>query len=134
MTSSLLKEEIQQRRPFVSLEEEAFLNLQRTSNALLQALTRALKTHALTPTQYNVLRILRGSHPGTLTCGDIGGRMVTPEPDVTPPLDRLEKPGPVSRARDAGPLRGGGNSPVGGLGGGRPAPARARRTASCITL
>lgn len=101
MTSSMLKEEIQQKRPFVSLEEEAFLNLQRTSNALLQALTRALKTHALTPTQYNVLRILRGSHPGTLTCGDIGGRMVTPDPDVTRLLDRLEKRGLVARARDA---------------------------------
>lgn len=98
--TSLLREEIRQTRPFVSLEEEAFLNLQRTANALLQSITRSLKRHDLTPTQYNVLRILRGSHPKTLTCGDIGGRMVTPDPDVTRLLDRLEKRGLVGRARD----------------------------------
>lgn len=98
--TSLLRKEIRQTRPFVSLEEEAFLNLQRTANALLQAISRSLKDHDLTPTQYNVLRILRGSHPGTLTCGDIGGRMVTPDPDVTRLLDRLEKRELVRRARD----------------------------------
>jgi len=98
--TSLLQEEIRQTRPFVSLEEEAFLNLQRTANALLQTITRSLKSYDLTPTQYNVLRILRGSHPEKLTCGDIGGRMVTPDPDVTRLLDRLEKRQLVRRARD----------------------------------
>lgn len=100
MTASLLQEEIRQTRPFVSLEEEAFLNLQRTANTLLQNITRSLKDYDLTPTQYNVLRILRGSHPETLTCGDIGDRMVTPDPDVTRLLDRLEKRELVRRARD----------------------------------
>ena len=99
--TSLLQEEIRQTRPFVSLEEEAFLNLQRTANALLQNITRSLKGYDLTPTQYNVLRILRGSHPEKLTCGDIGGRMVTPDPDVTRLLDRLEKRDLVRRTRDA---------------------------------
>ena len=99
MTASLLQEEIRQTRPFVSLEEEAFLNLQRTANTLLQNITRSLKDYDLTPTQYNVLRILRGSHPETLTCGDIGDRMVTPDPDVTRLLDRLEKRELVRRAR-----------------------------------
>jgi DNA-binding MarR family transcriptional regulator len=98
--SSLLQKEIRQSRPFVNLTEETFLNLQRTASALLQALTRFLREHELTPTQYNVLRILRGSHPETLTCGDIGGRMVTPDPDVTRLLDRLEKRGLVFRTRD----------------------------------
>lgn len=98
--TSLLQEEIRQTRPFVSLEEEAFLNLQRTANALLQTLTRSLKSYDLTPTQYNVLRILRGSHPEKLTCGDIGDRMVTPDPDVTRLLDRLERRQLVRRARD----------------------------------
>jgi DNA-binding MarR family transcriptional regulator len=100
MTTSLLQEEIRQSRPFVSREEEAFLNLQRTANALLQSVTRSLKGFDLTPTQYNVLRILRGSHPETLTCGDIGERMVTPDPDVTRLLDRLENRDLVQRARD----------------------------------
>lgn len=99
--TSLLQEEIRQTRPFVSLEEEAFLNLQRTANSLLQNITRSLKSYELTPTQYNVLRILRGSHPEKLTCGDIGGRMVTPDPDVTRLLDRLEKRSLVQRTRDS---------------------------------
>lgn len=99
--TSLLQEEILQTRPFVSLEEETFLNLQRTANALLQIFGRSLKGYELTPTQYNVLRILRGSHPGKLTCGDIGDRMVTPDPDVTRLLDRLEKRRLVVRTRDA---------------------------------
>lgn len=100
-----LREEIRQTRPFASLEEEAFLNLQRTGNALLQALSRFFKEHDLTPTQYNVLRILRGAHPQTLTCGDIGERLVTPDPDVTRLLDRLEKRGLVSRTRDTADRR-----------------------------
>ena len=100
-----LREEIRQTRPFASLQEEAFLNLQRTGNALLQALSRLFKEHDLTPTQYNVLRILRGAHPQTLTCGDIGERLVTPDPDVTRLLDRLEKRGLVSRTRDTADRR-----------------------------
>ncbi len=95
-----LQKEIQQTRPFDSAQEEAFLNLQRTGNALVQAVTRFLKTYRLTPTQYNVLRILRGAHPNPLTCGDIGERLVTPDPDVTRLLDRLEKRDLVSRSRD----------------------------------
>lgn len=97
---SLLQKEIQQSRPFASLEEEAFLNLQRSANRLLQAVTRFLKSYKLTPTQYNVLRILRGADPSRLTCGEIGSRLVTPEPDVTRLLDRLEKRGLVARGRD----------------------------------
>jgi DNA-binding MarR family transcriptional regulator len=103
--TSLLQKEIRQTRPFVSMEEEAFLNLQRTANTLLQAITRSLKSYDLTPTQYNVLRILRGSYPETLTCGDIGARMVTPDPDVTRLLDRLEKRELVRRARDTADRR-----------------------------
>lgn len=100
-----LQKEIQQTRPFDSAQEEAFLNLQRTGNALVQAVTRFLKTYQLTPTQYNVLRILRGAHPNTLTCGDIGDRLVTPDPDVTRLLDRLEKRNLVSRSRDTADRR-----------------------------
>ena len=59
----------------------------------------------LTLPQYNVLRILRGSHPEALTCGEIAERLVTPGPDVTRLLDRLEKRGLAERARDASDRR-----------------------------
>ena len=105
-----LRQKIRQTSPFRSPEEEAYLNLQRTANLLLQGLTRLLREQApgragVTPSQYNVLRILRGSHPDALTCGEIGERLVTPGPDVTRLLDRLEDRGWVERERDTGDRR-----------------------------
>ena len=96
-----LNQEIRQAKPFASLEEEAFLALQRTASLLLQALGRSLKGHDLTPAQYNALRILRGAGEEALTCGEIGERLVSPGPDVTRLLDRLEQRGLVTRLRDA---------------------------------
>jgi DNA-binding MarR family transcriptional regulator len=96
-----LSQEIHQEKPFASLEEEAFLGLQRTASLLMQALGRELKGHDLSPAQYNTLRILRGAQPDALTCGEIGERLVSPGPDVTRLLDRLEQRGLVTRLRDA---------------------------------
>ena len=95
-----LSQEIRQEKPFAGLEEEAFLGLQRTASLLMQALGRELKGHDLSPAQYNTLRILRGAGPDALTCGDIGDRLVSPGPDVTRLLDRLEQRGLVTRLRD----------------------------------
>jgi DNA-binding MarR family transcriptional regulator len=58
-----------------------------------------LKSEELSTTQYNVLRILRGSPQG-LTCGEIAGGMITRDPDVTRLLDRMEKRGLLSRSRE----------------------------------
>ena len=66
----------------------------------MQALTHKLRPFELTPTQYNVLRILRGAHPGSLTCTQVGERMVTPVPDVTRLLDRLLARQLVWKTRD----------------------------------
>lgn len=86
------------RRP--SPEEAAYLDLVRTTELLSRPLVRLLKTAGLSPAQYNVLRILRGSPKG-LTCSAIGLRMVTRDPDITRLLDRLEKRQLVSRCREA---------------------------------
>lgn len=59
-----------------------------------------LKALGLTATQYNVLRILRGAGAAGLSCGDVAGRMITRDPDLTRLLDRLEGRGLVTRARD----------------------------------
>ena len=91
--------EIKQTKPFPTLEEEAFLNVQRTANALGQGLSELLKEHDLTATQYNVLRILRGAGEKGLMAGEVGERMITRDPDVTRLLDRLEKRGLVERWR-----------------------------------
>ena len=102
---SKLRDEIKQTRPFASLEQEAFLNLQRTADKLMAGLTTALKPAELSSTQYNVLRILRGASMsadcpgGTLACGEIANRMITRDPDMTRLLDRLEKRGLIARVR-----------------------------------
>jgi DNA-binding MarR family transcriptional regulator len=80
-------------------EEAAFLDLIRTTDLLSRGLVRVLKTEDLSSTQYNVLRILRGS-PAGLPCGEIANRMITRDPDVTRLLDRLEKRGLISRCRE----------------------------------
>ncbi|HET6177567.1 MAG TPA: MarR family transcriptional regulator [Candidatus Sulfotelmatobacter sp.] len=87
------------RRRATCLEEVAFLELARTTDLLSRGLVRILKTEDLSPTQYNVLRILRGTPEG-LPCGEIAARMITRDPDVTRLLDRLEKRGLISRCRE----------------------------------
>ena len=79
-------------------EEAAFLDLFRTADMLSRGVTQVLKSEDLSPTQYNVLRILRGSPEG-LPCGEIAGHMITRDPDITRLLDRLEKRGLISRWR-----------------------------------
>jgi DNA-binding MarR family transcriptional regulator len=61
-----------------------------------------LKPHGFSRTQYNVLRIPRGSGPEGLTCGEIGARMVTRDPDVTSLLDRMGQHGLVTKTRESG--------------------------------
>jgi DNA-binding MarR family transcriptional regulator len=85
-------------------EEVAFVNLVRTCDLLSRGPAQVLKGEDLSPTQYNVLRILRGAPEG-LACGEIANRMITRDPDVTRLLDRLEKRGLISRSREAGDRR-----------------------------
>lgn len=85
-----LKLEIEQHTPFASAEEEALLNLVRTSDYLSRVLQHKIRPWGVTATQYNVLRILRGAQPGGLTCSAIGSRMITAEPDITRLLARLK--------------------------------------------
>jgi DNA-binding MarR family transcriptional regulator len=97
---SKLRDEIQQARPFRGPEQEAFLNLQRTADVLMSRMAEVLKAEGVSPTQYNVLRILRGAGDAGLPCGAVAERMITRDPDITRLLDRLEKQGLITRARD----------------------------------
>lgn len=105
MTGRLLTE-LKQTKPFRSREDEAFLNLIRTTELLRREVIELFKPHDITHAQYNVLRILRGAlresdpHNHARTCGDIASRLVTFEPDVTRLLDKLERQGLIIRERD----------------------------------
>ena len=96
-----LKDEIRQSRPFASLEQEAMLSIARTDAVLSYSIIEALKPFDITPTQFNVLRILRGAGSNGLCREDIRERLIAQVPDVTRLLDRLEQAGLVGRARDA---------------------------------
>lgn len=87
------------RRRVACPEEVAFLDLVRTCDLLSRRPALLLKDEDLSATQYNVLRILRGS-PDGLPCGEIACRMITRDPDVTRLLDRLEKRGLIARWRE----------------------------------
>ncbi len=94
-----LQAELKQKIPFASREQEAYLALLRTADALQSEVERRLNDFGLTGTQYNALRILRGAGPEGLPCREIGERMITHDPDVTRLLDRLEGRGFVERLR-----------------------------------
>ena len=76
------------------------MDLLRTCDLLSRGPAQVLKAEDLSSTQYNVLRILRGTPEG-LTCGEISSRMITRDPDITRLLDRLEKRGLIARRREA---------------------------------
>jgi MarR family transcriptional regulator, organic hydroperoxide resistance regulator len=94
-----IAQDIKQGKPFAHLEEEAYVSLLRTADLHAQAVAEVLKPHGLSPTQYNVLRILRGAGAGGLPCGEIAERMIAKDPDVTRLIDRLAKQGLVERRR-----------------------------------
>lgn len=91
--------DLQQTRLTSAPEHEAYVALQRLATRLRDETEELLKTGGLSVTQFNVLRILRGSGTQGLTCGEIGARLISKDPDVTRLLDRLEKLGWVERAR-----------------------------------
>ena len=96
---STLQEEIKQSKPFSHLKEELWLNLSRTAAAVGHQIEQQLRPHGLSPTQYNVLRILRGAGAAGLCQYEIGDRLVAQVPDVPRILDRMERAGWVRRER-----------------------------------
>ena len=96
---SAVQREIRQTKPFATPDEEATVALFRTADVLRGEAERALAEHGITAQQYNVLRILRGSHPEPLPTLEIAERMIERAPGITRLLDRLEAAGLVSRKR-----------------------------------
>jgi DNA-binding MarR family transcriptional regulator len=100
-----LRTDLRQQKPFGSLREEAFLNVARTAAVLNDGLDRVLGPRGLSPTQYNVLRMLRGAGVDGLCRNEVRDRLITRMPDVTRLLDRMEEAGLVSRVRSTADRR-----------------------------
>jgi DNA-binding MarR family transcriptional regulator len=98
--AGVVARQLKQKRPFASREEEVLLGLQLVAARIIEPWEKFLKTTSeLSLHQYNVLRILRGSHPEGLPSGEIADRMIARDPDITRLVDRLERRGLVTRAR-----------------------------------
>src|ERR1700730_690886 len=98
MTTPKLQHELKKKRPFESPAQEAALSLLRTNDQLQIRFARLFREHGLTPSQYNVLRILRGEGQ-PLPVLEIAARTVTVVPGITGLIDRLEQAGFVHRER-----------------------------------
>ena len=96
---SSLATALKQNQPFVSLEQEVYLSILRTASELSYSVDQFFRPFDITPSQYNVLRILRGAGDDGLCRNEISERMVTATPDMSRLLDRMERAGWVQRER-----------------------------------
>jgi DNA-binding MarR family transcriptional regulator len=97
---NVVAQTLKQRTPFSTHEQKILLGLRIAAARVVEPWAKFLKATAeLSTNQYNVLRILRGSHPAKLACGDIAERMIERDPDITRLVDRLAKRRLVARAR-----------------------------------
>jgi DNA-binding MarR family transcriptional regulator len=89
MSGGGLQRELKKKRPFDSPEQEAGLNIARTADRFGIHFARLFREHGLTPSQYNVLRILRGEGK-PLPILEVADRMLAAVPGITGLIDRLE--------------------------------------------
>ncbi len=104
MNAGRLQHELKKKRPFASLDQEVLLNILRTNDQLQIRLERLFRQFDLTPSQYNVLRILRGEGK-PLPITEIADRTITLVPGMTGVIDRLERAGLVKRDRSSADRR-----------------------------
>src|SRR5215831_6531945 len=98
MSGGRLQQELRKRRPFESPEQEAALNIARTADRFGIRFARLFREYGLTPSQYNVLRILRGEGQ-PLPILEVADRMLAAVPGITGLIDRLEGIGLLARRR-----------------------------------
>jgi DNA-binding MarR family transcriptional regulator len=84
---------------FSSPAQEAALSIIVAANTLNERMDRLCEEYKITRAQYNVLRILRGVHPGGHPRSEIACRMLDRASDVTRLVDRLQARRLVKRTR-----------------------------------
>src|SRR6266576_4964667 len=83
-----------------SLEEEVLIALVRAAWLAAERSNAVTAAAGLSPSQYNVLRILRAAGREGLSCTKIGARMVTRDSDLTRLMSGLARAGLVVRGTD----------------------------------
>jgi DNA-binding MarR family transcriptional regulator len=82
-----------------NLEEEVLIALVQAAAYAAARSNAVTLAEGLSPSQYNVLRILRTAGEEGLTCTEIGARMVTPDSDLTRLLGTLARKGLLTRSK-----------------------------------
>ncbi|MGZ5192024.1 MAG: MarR family winged helix-turn-helix transcriptional regulator [Flavisolibacter sp.] len=82
---------------FVSDKQKALINLLYTYGWVIEKIKDFLSKEDITHQQYNILRILRGSHPGPLSTLQIRERMLDKMSDTSRIVDRLVIKGLVKK-------------------------------------
>ncbi|HSC54606.1 MAG TPA: MarR family transcriptional regulator [Phnomibacter sp.] len=75
---------------FKNQRHKSIVNVMFTSYQVKSRVSQVLKGYALTPEQFNVLRILKGSAPNPLCVKEIAGRLIERNSNVPRIADRLE--------------------------------------------
>lgn len=91
-----LEEDIRQEK-FSSEFEKMMLNVLYTGSWLYNRDASRFKPYDITPEQYNVLRILRGSHPTPMMLADITSRMLNKSSNATRLVEKLRQKSLVRR-------------------------------------
>jgi DNA-binding MarR family transcriptional regulator len=91
-----LEQAIQQEK-FHNEHQKATINILYTGSWLYNINATFLKRYDITPEQFNVLRILRGSHPKSMRLADITARMIDKNSNCTRLVEKLRQKGLVSR-------------------------------------
>ncbi|MCI0751749.1 MAG: MarR family transcriptional regulator [Flammeovirgaceae bacterium] len=91
-----LEDDIKQDK-FLSEHQKAGINILFTGSWLHTINATYLKKFGITPEQFNVLRILRGSHPKKMMLADITCRMIDKNSNATRLVEKLRLKGLVNR-------------------------------------
>ena len=83
---------------FRNVHQKAGLNLMYTYGWVMERIKELFSTEDITPQQFNILRILRGSHPQPLSTLQIRERMLDKMSDTSRIVDRLIAKGLVKKA------------------------------------
>lgn len=84
-------------KEFKSEHQKLFINILFTANWLNNETLKALKPFGLSPQQYNVLRILKGQHPDSITVNNIIDRMLDKSSNASRLVDKLKQKELVER-------------------------------------
>jgi DNA-binding MarR family transcriptional regulator len=91
-----LEQDLKQEK-FTNEYEKLVVNVLFTSSWLANLNASRLRPFGVTPEQYNVLRILRGSHPKPMMLADITCRMIDRNSNATRLVEKLRQKGLVKR-------------------------------------